>query len=112
MRKSSGRTIRVVALAPTRNILGSSASSTRWRNNFRIAVDYVARNGFLNLTSTTPWITKVATRQTRNATPWSIITSIVPSAWPAVARTIVTVIAAIMAIVTVVTRMRISLVIR
>lgn len=112
MRNSSNWSIRVVALTSTRNILGGSTRTTRWSYNFRIAIDYVARNCFLNRTSTTPGISEVPAGQTGNATPWSIITSIVPSTRPAISRTIVAVITAVMAIVTIVTRMRISLVIR
>lgn len=102
--RSSNRAIRVISLTPAsgRDILGSSTSTTRYSYNFRIAVDYVARNGFLDWTPATPGITKVPARQTRNATPWSIITPIVPSR-PTVSRTIMTIIAIITGIVAIVT---------
>lgn len=110
--RPSNRTIRIISITPTRNILRSSTSTTRHSYNFRIAVDDIARNGFLDGPSATSRITKVAARQTRNTAPWSIITPIVPSAGSAVIRTIMTIVATVMPIVTVVTRMRISLVVR
>ena len=103
--RSSNRAIRVISLTPAagRDILGSSTSTTRYSYNFRIAVDYVARNGFLDWSPATPRVTEVPARQTRNATPWSIITPIVPSTGPTVSRTIVTIIAIITGIVAIVT---------
>lgn len=107
-RKSSCGTIRIV---------GDSTATGR-SYYFRIIIDHSARNCFVNAASTTIRISKIAARHACHSTPWSIVTPIPPSTWSAVSRPIVaiirgiTAIAAVTAIVTVMTRTRISLVIR
>lgn len=108
-RKSSSWTIGRVAFTSTSDgdILRNS-TATRNIYNFRITIDHSTPSRFVNAASTTIGISKVSPRQTRHATPWSIVTTIAA----ATSRTVMTIISIITPIVTIVTRTRISLVIR